>query len=55
MSADKVIGAPDDLNLEFFQAIVTSGRLCLQQCSNCGNRSHPPRMYCSRCFSGESS
>jgi hypothetical protein len=53
MSGDKVIGVPDDLNLEFFRAIVTSGRLCLQQCDNCGSRSHPPRMFCGNCFSGE--
>jgi uncharacterized OB-fold protein len=51
----KVIGKPDDLNLELFTAIVASDRMCLQKCDNCGNYHHPPRMYCNRCFSGDHS
>ncbi|WP_020498710.1 Zn-ribbon domain-containing OB-fold protein [Sciscionella marina] len=53
MNANKVIPEPDDLNLELFQAIVSSGHLCIQKCRNCGHYSHPPRMYCPRCFSGD--
>jgi hypothetical protein len=53
MSADKVIAKPDDLNLEFFQAIVQSGQMCIQKCNGCGHFSHPPRYYCSDCFSDD--
>jgi uncharacterized protein len=53
--AEKVIPKPDELNLEWFQAIIASGTMCLQQCSNCANYSHPPRYYCGECFSGEHS
>jgi uncharacterized OB-fold protein len=49
----KVLGKPDDLNLEFFQRIAATGRMHLQRCDSCGNYAHPPRMYCPRCFSGE--
>jgi uncharacterized OB-fold protein len=52
-TVSKVIGKPDDLNLELFQAIVSSGHMCLQRCDNCGRYSHPPRMYCGNCFSGD--
>jgi uncharacterized protein len=52
-TAGKVIGKPDDLNLELFQAIVSSGRMRLQRCDSCGHYSHPPRMYCGNCFSGD--
>jgi hypothetical protein len=51
MSGGKVIPKPDDLNLELFQAMVRTGRMCLQRCDNCGGHSHPPRYYCGRCFS----
>jgi uncharacterized protein len=50
--ATKVIGKPDDLNLELFQTIVTTGHMCLQRCDECATFSHPPRMYCRTCFSG---
>jgi uncharacterized OB-fold protein len=53
MNPEKVIGKPDDLNLELFQAIVTDGHMRIQRCEACGNHSHPPRMYCGRCFSSE--
>ena len=49
--ASKVIGKPDDLNLELFQQIVATGQMCVQKCDNCSSYSHPPRMYCARCFS----
>lgn len=52
-TVSKVIGKPDDLNLELFQAIVSSRHMCLQRCDNCGRYSHPPRMYCGNCFSGD--
>jgi len=51
-AVSKVVGKPDDLNLELFQRIVASGQMCLQRCDNCGHYSHPPRMYCGNCFSG---
>ena len=52
-TVSKVIGKPDDLNLELFQKIVSSGQMRLQQCGSCGHFSHPPRMYCGSCFSGD--
>ena len=54
-AGSKVIGKPDDLNLELFQTIVASGQMCLQRCDSCGRYSHPPRMYCGDCFSGSHS
>ena len=52
MSDGKVIPRPDDLNLEFFQAIVRAGKMCVQRCEDCGHHSHPPRYHCGDCFSG---
>lgn len=49
----KVLGKPDDFNLELFKRIVATGRMHLQKCASCGHYAHPPRMYCSRCFSGD--
>ncbi|MHB2022206.1 MAG: Zn-ribbon domain-containing OB-fold protein [Mycobacteriales bacterium] len=51
MSAGKLVGSPDDLNLEFFQIVVATGQLHLQQCLECSSYSHPPRYYCRCCFS----
>lgn len=51
MSKGKVVPQPDDLNLELFQQIVRTGRMHVQRCSTCGQFSHPPRYYCSNCFS----
>jgi uncharacterized OB-fold protein len=51
MSGKKVVPAPDDLDLEFFRAILSSGEMCLQQCRSCGSYAHPPRYYCRACFS----
>jgi uncharacterized OB-fold protein len=53
MSPGKVIPRPDDLNLAFFRKIVETGTLHVQRCSSCGHYSHPPRYYCSSCFSAE--
>ena len=47
----KVIPQPDDLNLELFQAIASAGTMQVQQCADCAAYAHPPRYYCSRCFS----
>lgn len=52
-TVSKVIGKPDDLNLELFQTIVSSGQMRLQRCDRCSRYSHPPRMYCGNCFSGD--
>ena len=43
------------LTLEWHQATVAAGRLCMQRCSDCGRWRHPPRRYCAECFSSESS
>jgi hypothetical protein len=51
MSGDKVIAKPDELNLDFFREIVQTGQMHIQQCSDCGRYSHPPRYYCSQCSS----
>lgn len=51
--AGKIIPRPDELNLEFYRAIVAENAVCVQHCANCGDFHHPPRMYCPRCFSGE--
>lgn len=51
MSKGKVIPQPDDLNLELFQTIVRTGRMHIQRCDDCGLHSHPPRYYCTNCFS----
>ena len=40
---------PDELDLEFYQAIVSANRLCLQRCSDCATYTHPPRYFCPRC------
>lgn len=47
----KVVPSPDDLNLEFFQRIAATGQMHVQRCSDCGHHAHPPRYYCSQCFS----
>jgi uncharacterized OB-fold protein len=47
----KVIPQPDDLNLELFRAIASTGEMHVQQCAACGAYAHPPRYYCGRCFS----
>ena len=47
---NKVLGQPDDLNLELFREIVTSGAMCVQRCDACGSYANPPRMYCGQCF-----
>ena len=47
----KVIPQADDLTLELFQAIASTGQMHVQQCADCGGYAHPPRYYCGRCFS----
>jgi uncharacterized protein len=42
---------PDDLDLKFYQAIADAGVLCIQQCGECGQRTHPARYYCPVCSS----
>lgn len=51
MSGEKVVAQPDDLNLDLFSRIAQTGRMHAQRCTKCSNFSHPPRYYCSRCFS----
>ena len=50
--ARKYVPQPEGLNLEFHQACLAAGLLCLQQCSGCGQFRHPPRWYCPSCHSG---
>ena len=47
----KLIPQADDLTLELFQAIASTGQMHVQQCADCGAYAHPPRYYCARCFS----
>jgi uncharacterized OB-fold protein len=47
-----MIPKPDELDLEFYQAVVKAGALCLQRCSDCGGFTHPARYYCPKCSSG---
>ncbi len=47
-----MIPKPDELDLEFYLAVVKAGVLCLQQCSACSAHTHPPRYYCPRCSAG---
>src|ERR1700733_14392968 len=42
---------PDDLDLKFYQATAAAGMLCIQQCDDCGQRTHPARYYCPACSS----
>jgi uncharacterized protein len=42
---------PDDLDLKFYQATAEAGALCIQQCAECGQRTHPARYYCPVCSS----
>jgi uncharacterized OB-fold protein len=47
-----MIPKPDELDLDFYQAVAKAGALCLQRCSECGSFTHPPRYYCPKCSSG---
>ena len=47
-----MIPKPDELDLDFYQAVVKAGVMCLQRCTDCGSFTHPPRYYCPACSSG---
>lgn len=51
--AGKQIPHPNELDLEFFEAITGTGMLHVQRCASCGDHHHPPRLYCPDCFSGD--
>jgi uncharacterized OB-fold protein len=51
MTSAKPRVQPDDLDLAFYSATAAAGRLCLQQCEDCGQWTHPARYYCPRCAS----
>lgn len=52
MSAgEKVIPRPDELHADLYRRIVETGQVHVQHCTACGQYAHPPRYYCSRCFS----
>ena len=42
---------PDDLDAAFFNAVAKEGAVCLQNCSDCGNWTHPARYFCPQCGS----
>jgi uncharacterized protein len=42
---------PDDLDLKFYRATAAAGKLCIQQCDECGQWTHPARYYCPACMS----
>lgn len=44
---------PDELDLEFYQAVVKAGTLHIQHCNACGTWTHPARYYCPKCSSGD--
>ena len=44
---------PDELDLEFYQAVVKAGALHIQHCNACGTWTHPARYYCPNCSSGD--
>lgn len=44
---------PDELDLEFYQAVVKAGALHVQRCNACGTWTHPARYYCPNCSSGD--
>jgi uncharacterized OB-fold protein len=47
------IPRPDELNLDFYRAIVAANKLCIQRCTDCGTWTHPARYYCPSCSSPE--
>ena len=44
---------PDELDVEFYQAIVKGGVLHVQRCKACGKSRHPATYYCPQCASGD--
>ena len=48
-----MIPKPDELDLEFYQAVVNAGALRIQHCKACGTWTHPARYYCPQCSSGD--
>ena len=44
---------PDELDFEFYQAVVKAGALHVQRCNACGTWTHPARYYCPNCSSGD--
>ena len=44
---------PDELDLEFYQAVVKAGVLHVQRCNACGTWRHPATYYCPQCASGD--
>lgn len=53
--AKRIIGHPDELNLELFSATAAGSEVRIEQCDSCGKYTHPPVLYCPACFSGERS
>ena len=48
-----MIPKPDELDLEFYRAVVNAGKLCVQRCNTCGASTHPARYYCPKCSSAD--
>ncbi len=48
---DIKVPRPDELDLEFFQAVAEAGALHIQRCDACGTWTHPARYYCPNCSS----
>ena len=44
---------PDELDLEFFQAVVKAGALHIQRCNACSTWRHPATYNCPKCTSGD--
>lgn len=52
-SPHTMIPRPDELDLEFYRAVVKADALRIQRCDACGTWTHPARYYCPKCFSGD--
>jgi uncharacterized OB-fold protein len=52
-SPHAMIPRPDELDLEFYRAVVKAGALRIQRCEVCGTWTHPARYYCPKCSSAD--
>jgi uncharacterized OB-fold protein len=51
MNAHTYVPEPEWLNLQWHQASVGAGVLCVQRCTDCGRWRQPPRRFCASCSS----
>jgi uncharacterized protein len=53
VSTSTYVPQPEWLNLEWHQASIAAGALCVQRCVSCGRWRQPPRRFCAACASDE--